>query len=426
MINVEVKDLRARQILDSRGNPTVQVFASGVTDRCVASVPSGASTGKHEALELRDAGRQFGGKGVTKAVGNVNGPIASALTGRSFGSIAECDRRMIELDGTANKSKLGANAILGVSMALSRLLSKSNGLELYKFLSETAATKPAIPVPLLNIINGGVHAGGELALQEFLIVPSGFSRFSDALRAASEIYQQLKSHLKKKYGPFATNIGDEGGFVPPVGKTAEAVEAILESIGEAGYAAGSEIHIAIDAAASEFYKNGTYSIDGLRLDPPQLIDYYQSLISKFPIASIEDPFDEEAFDEFAELNRKIGSKIQIIGDDLYVTNTGRIRTGIEKKSTNAVLIKLNQIGTVSETIESAQLTMHSGMNAVVSHRSGETPDDFIADLATGLGAGQIKTGAPARGERVAKYNRLLEIEMMHPEIPFSSVSFFRK
>jgi len=426
MINVEVKDLEARQILDSRGNPTVQVFASGVTDRCVASVPSGASTGKHEALELRDAGRQFGGKGVTKAVGNVNGPIASALTGRSFGSIAECDRRMIELDGTANKSKLGANAILGVSMALSRLLSKSNGLELYKFLSETAATKPAIPVPLLNIINGGVHAGGELAVQEFLIVPAGFSRFSEALRAASEIYQQLKSHLKKKYGPFATNIGDEGGFVPPVGKTAEAVEAILESIGEAGYAAGSEIHIAIDAAASEFYKNGMYSIDGEKLDPPELIDYYQSLISKFPIASIEDPFDEEAFDEFAELNRKIGSKIQIIGDDLYVTNTGRIRTGIEKKSTNAVLIKLNQIGTVSETIESAQLTMNSGMNAVVSHRSGETPDDFIADLATGLGTGQIKTGAPARGERVAKYNRLLEIEMMHPEIPFSSVSFFRK
>jgi enolase len=426
MTKIEIRALRAMQILDSRGNPTVQVYASDSTDRCVASVPSGASTGRHEALELRDSGSQFGGKGVTRAVGNVNGPIAAALNGRTFGSIAECDRKMIELDGTPNKSKLGANAILGVSMAVSRLLAKSGGLELYRYLSETAATVPAIPVPLFNIINGGVHAGGELAIQEFLIVPSGFERFSDALRAASEIYHQLRSHLRKKYGPFATNIGDEGGFVPPVPRTAEALEAILQSVAEAGYTAGREVHLAIDAAASEFYRDGKYSIDGSKLDPAELIDYYQSLISKFHIASIEDPFDEEAFDEFAELNRKIGSRVQIIGDDLYVTNTERIRIGIEKKSTNAVLIKLNQIGTVSETIESTRLTMHSGMNAVVSHRSGETTDDFMADLATGLGTGQMKAGAPARGERVAKYNRLLEIEMAHPEIPFSSVGFFRK
>ncbi|MCL4346604.1 MAG: phosphopyruvate hydratase [Candidatus Thermoplasmatota archaeon] len=424
MKRIIFEQVRARQIFDSRGNPTIQAYTGDGEITTTASVPSGASTGRHEALELRDGGIEFGGKGVNRAIENVEGPIASSLIHRSFADVREVDLTMIKLDGTPNKSALGANAILSVSMAAARLFSRKNGLELFEYISSVSGRRPSIPVPMLNIINGGVHAGGELAVQEFLIVPSGFKNIFDALRASSEIYQSLKAHLKRKYGPFASNIGDEGGFVPPVKKTEDALQSIVESVTEAGYSPGTDVFLAIDAAASEFYRDGIYVIDGKEMEPAELGDYYISLASKFPIVSIEDPYDEEAFEDFAILNKRIGSKVQLIGDDIYVTNSARIRRGIEMKSSNAVLIKLNQIGTVSETVDSSLLAVNAGMNAVVSHRSGETTDDFIADLAVGLGTGQIKTGAPARGERVAKYNRLMEIASGHPDIPFSSVVFF--
>ncbi len=423
---VTLNKVSAEQILDSRGNPTVQVTASAGKGEFTSQVPSGASTGKHEALELRDGGKAFGGKGVLKAVSNVNGPIAQTVCGAEFSGLREIDSAMILRDGTPNKSALGANAILGVSMATARLISSAADSELFQFISSFSGRKPVMPTPLLNIINGGVHAGGELAVQEFLIVPSGFGTFSDALRCASEIYQQLKTHLRKKYGPFAVNIGDEGGFVPPVSRTDEALDAIMAAISESGYSPGKDVYLALDPAASEFYKGGRYHIDGMDLAPAGLSDHYLSLASKYPIVSVEDPFDQDAFDDFASFCAKSGNKLQIIGDDLYVTNATRIRRGIDKKSTNAVLIKLNQIGTVSETVDSSLLAMEAGMNTVVSHRSGETADDFIADLAVGLGTGQIKTGAPARGERVVKYNRLLEIERKHPELGFAGHSPFSR
>ncbi len=423
---VTLNKVSAEQILDSRGNPTVQVTASAGKGEFTSQVPSGASTGKHEALELRDGGKAFGGKGVLKAVSNVNGPIAETVCGAEFSGLREIDSAMILRDGTPNKSALGANAILGVSMAAARLIWSAADSELFQFISSFSGRKPVMPTPLLNIINGGVHAGGELAVQEFLIVPSGFGTFSDALRCASEIYQQLKTHLKKKYGPFAVNIGDEGGFVPPVSRTDEALDAIMAAISESGYSPGKEVYLALDPAASEFYKGGRYHIDGMDLAPAGLSDHYLSLASKYPIVSVEDPFDQDAFDDFASFCAKSGNKLQIIGDDLYVTNATRIRHGIDKKSTNAVLIKLNQIGTVSETVDSSLLAMEAGMNTVVSHRSGETADDFIADLAVGLGTGQIKTGAPARGERVVKYNRLLEIGRKHPELGFAGHSPFSR
>ena len=422
---VKLSSVRAYQILDSRGNPTVQATVSAGKEEFIAQVPSGASTGKHEALELRDGDKEFGGKGVLKAVSNVNDAIAGTICGKEFSGLREIDSAMIVLDGTPNKSSLGANAILGVSMATARLISSMNSSELFEYLSSFSGRKPIMPVPFLNIINGGVHAGGELAVQVFFVVPSGFARFSDALRCASEIYQQLKTHLKKKFGPFAVNIGDEGGFVPPVSKTADALDAIMAAVTEAGYSPGREVHLAIDAAASEFYRKGKYQIDGMELAPSELSDHYLSLASGYPLISIEDPFDEDAFDDFASFQAAAGNKLQIVGDDLYVTNAARIRMGIEKKCTNAVLIKLNQIGTVSETVDSTLLAMGAGMNTVVSHRSGETADDFIADLAVGLGTGQIKTGAPARGERIIKYNRLLEIERKYPEIGFAGHSVFR-
>lgn len=423
---VKLTSVRADQILDSRGNPTVETWVSGGPGEFRAQVPSGASTGKHEALELRDGGREFGGKGVLRAVSNVNGAIWETICGKEFSGLREIDSAMIMRDGTPNKSALGANAILGVSMASARLISSENGSELFQFLSSFSGRDPVMPVPLLNIINGGVHAGGELAVQEFQIVPSGFVKFSDALRCASEIYQHLKTHLKKKFGPLAVNIGDEGGFAPPVSRTAEALDAITVAISEAGYSPGREVYLAIDAAASEFYRNGKYRMDGMELEPAELSDHYISLASKYPLVSIEDPFDEEAFDDFAAFRAAAGKRLQVIGDDLYATNASRIRLGIEKKSTSAVLIKLNQIGTVSETVDSTLLAMGAGMNTVVSHRSGETADDFIADLAVGTGTGQIKTGAPARGERVVKYNRLLEIERKHPEIGFAGHSVFSR
>lgn len=414
------------QILDSRGNPTVSVHMSDGRHTVNSAVPSGASTGKHEALELRDGGKPFGGKGVTKAVGNINGPIAGALSGMDPKDQATVDRKMIALDGTPNKSSLGANAILGVSMAVSRLAAAQKGEELFTLFSSMVNRKPLLPVPLLNIINGGVHAGGDLAVQEFLIVPAGFKSFTDALRAASEVYHSLRSELKSRYGSISINVGDEGGFAPPIKTTPDALGAITDAISSAGYSPGKEIHLAIDAASSEFFREDSYTLDGRKFSAAELSDYYRSLTKEYPLISIEDPFDEESFDDFAELTKAIGGRVQIIGDDIYVTNPERISRGIKAKSSNAVLIKLNQIGSVTETVESSMMSIEAGLNAVVSHRSGETTDSFIADMSVGLACGQIKTGATARGERVAKYNRLLEIESMHPEIGFAGNSSFAR
>lgn len=414
------------QILDSRGNPTISVTMSDGSNTIAAAVPSGASTGKYEAVELRDGGKKFGGKGVSKAVANVNGPIAKSISGHLPANQEEIDRLMMSADGTPNKSKLGANAILGASMAATRLASIQRGEELFNYFSAALNARPLLPVPLLNIINGGVHAGGYLAVQEFLVVPSGFNSFGDAIAAAAEVYQHLKSELKAKYGPTSINVGDEGGFAPPFRTTSEALSAITDAVVATGYTPGKEIFLAIDAAASEFYKDGLYSIDGKRMSSGELSDHYRSLLSSFRLISLEDPFDEESFEDFSSFTKKVGDGVQIIGDDLYVTNPVRIRRGIEMKSSNAVLIKLNQIGTVTETLESLRLTSSAGFNAVVSHRSGETPDTFIADMAVGAGTGQIKTGAPARGERVAKYNRLLEIENSHPDIRYSGFAPYKK
>ena len=421
-----IATVRGMEILDSRGNPTVSVNMSDGMFTVSAAVPSGASTGKHEALELRDGGKRFGGKGVLKAVQNVNGAIAGAISGFSPLRQTDIDRKMIALDGTPNKASLGANAILGVSMAATRLAAAQKHTELFSYFSGITGNKPLLPVPLLNVINGGVHAGGDLSVQEFLIVPAGFHSLREALTAAAEVYQSLKSELKSKHGASSTNVGDEGGFAPPFKTTIEALGAIRDAIEGAGYLAGKEIFLAIDAASSEFYRDGSYFLDGKRLSVGELTDFYLSIARDFQLISIEDPFDEESFDDFASLTRLAGKKLQIIGDDIYVTNTARIRKGIELKSSNAVLIKLNQIGTVTETLESTKMTMDAGMAAVVSHRSGETTDTFIADMSVGLANGQIKTGAPARGERVAKYNRLLEIEENHPEIPFPGLSAFRR
>ncbi len=421
-----IAEVKGLQILDSRGNPTVRVFMSDGVSTVSASVPSGASTGKHEALELRDGGSMYGGKGVMKAVSNVNTRIAEKLKGMDSADQKGIDEAMIALDGTPNKSNLGANAVLGASMAAARLAAISAGKELYAHFAGSPGRNPILPVPLLNIINGGVHAGGDLAVQEFLIVPAGLPTFSEALRAAAEIYQTLKGRLKSKYPPSATNVGDEGGFAPPMKSTAEALSAIHEAVSAAGYSPGKEVFMAIDAAASEFYRDGSYALDGRRFSAGELSDYYMELANSFPLISIEDPFDEESFADFASFTARTGGKVQVIGDDIYVTNVARISRGIEMKSSNAVLIKLNQIGSVTETLESSLLTMGSGMSAVVSHRSGETTDTFIADMAVGLGNGQIKTGAPARGERAAKYNRLLEIEQREPGIKFAGISSFRR
>lgn len=422
----KIVNVRASEILDSRGNPTVSVNMSDGVFTVNAAVPSGASTGKHEALELRDGGKRFGGKGVGKAVKNVNGAIAAAITGLSPLGQADLDRKMIELDGTPNKSSLGANAILGVSMAATRLAAAQNHMELFSYFSGMTGVKPLLPVPLLNVINGGVHAGGDLSIQEFLIVPAGFHSLREALTAAAEVYQSLKTELKARHGASSTNVGDEGGFAPPFKTTTEALGAIRDAIDGAGYLPGKEIFLAIDAASSEFYRDGSYQLDGKSLSAGELTDYYLSIARDFQLISIEDPFDEESFDDFAGFTRLAGKRLQIIGDDLYVTNPARIRKGIGLKSSNAVLIKLNQIGTVTETLESTRLTRDAGMAAVVSHRSGETTDTFIADMSVGLANGQIKTGAPARGERVAKYNRLLEIEEKHPEIPFPGLTAFHR
>jgi enolase len=407
----EIADLKARQVLDSRGNPTVEVDAwtrDGSKGR--ATVPSGASTGAHEALELRDGDmKRFHGKGVLKAVSNVNNRIRPRIIGKDARNQREIDELMIAVDSTPNKKRLGANAILGVSMAITRVAASSQGKPAYKYLRDLPRYK--LPVPMMNVINGGKHAGNKLAVQEFQIEPVGASSCSEAIRIGDEVYHSLGSVLRAKYGPSAINVGDEGGYAPPLEMTGDALDAILQAVSEAGYDE-SMVHIGIDAASSSFYntKDSTYQLDGNKLSSGELEDYYEELVRKYPLRTLEDPFDEDDYDAFVQITRKIGNRIKIIGDDLYVTNPERIRKGIQKKATNAILIKLNQIGTVTETLDAIKMSKDAGWEVIVSHRSGETEDTFISHLATSQESLFIKTGAPARGERTTKYNELLRIE----------------
>jgi len=417
---MKINSVFSREILDSRGNPTVEVDltisdSSGklFTGRGVA--PSGASTGIHEAIELRDGEKRYLGKGVKKAVSNVNNQIKEKLISLKEGDYnqSEIDNLMIELDGTENKANLGANAIVATSMAFQRALSSLNSIPTYKNIAKLYSNKNKlkIPRPTLNIINGGKHAGGELAIQEFMIVPQ-FDSFTENIRVASEVYHILGKILVKKYGVSARNVGDEGGYAPSIDSAEESFDSILSAIDEAGYK--NEVKLAIDSAASSFYitdgnDKGKYKINGI-MNKEELLEYYIGLTKSYPITFIEDPFDEEDFSSFSELNLKLKGNPMIVGDDLLVTNPERIKIGIEKKSCNALLLKLNQIGTITEAIEAGKMVKEAGWNIIVSHRSGETEDNFIADFSVGIGSDYIKTGAPARGERTSKYNQFLRIE----------------
>ena len=406
---IVIDDIYADEILDSRGNPTVRATVV-LSDGTIASanVPSGASTGINEALELRDKDERFGGKGVLRACENVNTLIANELIGLSPYDQAEIDNIMLELDGTENKSKLGANAILGVSMAVARAAANSLNLPLYRYLGGSNAL--VLPTPMLNIINGGAHADNDVDLQEYMIMPLGFDSFEDALRASSEIYHTLKKLLENDGHP--TALGDEGGFAPNFKNNEEPIEYILKAIEKAGYKPGSEVAIALDAASSEFYKDGKYVLagEGRSLSAEEMVEYYENLINKYPIVSLEDGMAEEDWEGWKILTEKLGNKIQLVGDDIFVTNKKLLKKGNDLGVANSILIKLNQIGTVSETMQTMRLAYRNGFTCVVSHRSGETEDAFIADFAVAMNSGQIKTGAPARGERTAKYNRLLQIE----------------
>lgn len=400
-----IESIHAREILDSRGNPTVEVDIETESGFGRASVPSGASTGTNEALELRDKDRRYLGKGVQKAISNINTEMQDALLGMDVRDQREIDSIMIDLDGTTNKSRLGANAILGVSLACAHAASDSLGISLYRYLGGTNAF--TLPVPTMNVINGGKHAGNELAIQEFMIQPGGARNFSEALRMGAETYHILGSILTKKYGNSAVNVGYEGGYAPPLKNTTGALDALVMAIEEAGY--DKKITIGLDSAATEFYKDGTYKVDGKKLSSGELIDFYSGLVRTYPILSIEDPFEEESFEDFAELTDKLKDTI-IIGDDLFVTNVKRLEKGIKMNAGNALLLKVNQIGTLSEAFDAAQLARKNRFKVVVSHRSAETEDMTIADISVAIGAELIKTGAPARSERNAKYNQLLRIE----------------
>jgi enolase len=405
----QIEHVHARQILDSRGNPTVEVelsLRSGAWGR--AAVPSGASTGEFEATELRDGGSDWMGKGVTRAVENVNGEIATAVRGQDAASQAALDRMLITLDGTPNKSRLGANAILAVSLAAAHAASAEERLPLWRYLGGESAH--VLPVPMMNVINGGAHADNKIDFQEFMVVPVGGGTFAEALKMGDEVFQHLKQNLKDK--GISTTVGDEGGFAPDLESNAEALEVLLEAIGSAGYVPGEQVAIALDPAVSELYKDGGYVLEheGRTLSAEELTGYWEDLAARYPIVSIEDGMDEEDWDGWASLTQRIGNSVQLVGDDLFVTNTERLKRGIDSGVANSILIKVNQIGTLSETLAAIRLARENGYTAVISHRSGETEDVTIADLAVATGAGQIKTGAPSRTDRVAKYNQLLRIE----------------
>ena len=403
-----IERIHARQILDSRGNPTVEVdvaLDTGALGR--AAVPSGASTGEFEATELRDGGDEWGGKGVSRAVHNVNDEIARALTGARATEQGAIDRTLIDLDGTPNKSRLGANAILGVSLAVAKAAAAEAGEPLYLFLGGTAET--TLPVPMMNVLNGGAHADNKVDFQEFMVVPAGAATFEDGLRMGAEIFHALKGVLKSR--GLGTTVGDEGGFAPDLGSNEEALEILMTGIEAAGYEAGKEAFIALDPATSELYDNGAYVLEheGRTLSGEELTDYWAGICDRYPVVSIEDGMDEEDWDGWASLTQRLGDRVQLVGDDLFVTNAERLSRGIEAGVANSVLVKLNQIGTLTETLETIAIARDAGYTTVISHRSGETEDTTIADIAVATGAGQIKTGAPSRSDRVAKYNQLLRI-----------------
>ena len=405
----EIKQVHARQVLDSRGNPTVETevsLASGASGRAI--VPSGASTGEFEAVELRDGGEPFGGKGVTRAVAHVNGEIAEAVRGVDADDQSGLDRRMIDLDGTPNKGRLGANAILGVSLAAAKAAAAEEGMTLWRYLGGEAAH--VLPVPMMNVLNGGAHADNKVDFQEFMIVPVGFPSFSEALRAGTEVFHALKGTLHER--GLGTAVGDEGGFAPDLESNEAALEALMQGIEAAGYEPGAQIAIALDPASSEVFKDGAYELEheGRTLSSEELADYWSQMAERYPIVSIEDGMDEEDWAGWKVLTDRIGGHVQLVGDDLFVTNSQRLGRGIESGVANSILVKVNQIGTLTETLDAIRVAREAGYTAVMSHRSGETEDTTIADLAVATGCGQIKTGAPSRSDRVAKYNQLLRIE----------------
>lgn len=409
MLNTTIVEVFAREILDSRGNPTVEVevvLEDGTFGR--AAVPSGASTGQYEAVELRDGGDRYLGKGVLDAVENVNEVIAPEILGFDVREQIDIDNLMRELDGTKNKGKLGANAILGVSMAVAKAAANATGSHLYNYIGGMNAK--TLPVPMMNILNGGEHADNNVDLQEFMIMPVGAVSFREAMQMGAEVYHNLKKVLQEK--GLGTGVGDEGGFAPDLGSNEEALQVIVEAIKKAGYEPGEDFYIALDPAATEFYKDGKYVLagEGVEKTSAEMIDFYADLIDKYPIISIEDGLAEDDWEGFAEMTERLGDRLQIVGDDLYVTNVERLSRGIEEKSSNSILIKVNQIGSLTETLDTIKMATRAGFTAVVSHRSGETEDVTIADLVVAMNTGQIKTGAPARSERVAKYNQLLRIE----------------
>ena len=427
----QIARIHARQILDSRGNPTIEVEVitqSGFFGR--AAVPSGASTGVHEAVELRDGDKsKYLGKSVENAVNNVNTLINDELTGYDVQDQNGIDAAMIQLDGTENKSKLGANAILGVSLAVARAAAASTGQDLFRYIGGVNAN--TLPVPMMNILNGGSHADNKIDIQEFMIMPVGASSFSEGLRMGAEIFHNLKSVLKKS--GHSTNVGDEGGFAPNLGSNEEAIEVVLEAIKQAGYKPGEDIVIALDAAASEFYNKEKmvyeFESTGQTFTNIQLVDFWKEWADKYPIVSIEDGFDEDDWDGWNALYKAIGDRVQLVGDDLFVTNVKRLQRGIDEGSANSILIKVNQIGTLTETINAVQLATQNQMTSIISHRSGETEDNFIADLAVALNTGQIKTGSASRSDRIAKYNQLLRIEETLGDLakyPGKSFKYYKK
>ncbi len=414
----------AREILDSRGNPTVEVdvhLESGATGR--AAVPSGASTGTHEAVELRDGGARYLGKGVRQAVRNVQERIAPHLLGQEATDQAAVDRLLCELDGTPNKSNLGANAVLATSLAVAKAAASEQGVMLYRYLGGALADR--LPVPLMNVINGGVHADNPLDLQEFLIVPLGAPSFSEALRAGVEVYHHLRAWLRER--GLRTAVGDEGGFAPDLPTAEAALDALAEAITRAGYRLGEEVALALDAAASELYRDGRYHLEGRALSGEQLVRYFEELLDRYPLVSLEDPAAEDDWDTWAALTEALGGRVQLVGDDVFVTNPQRLREGMDRGVANAILVKPNQIGTLTETFAALRTALEGGYAAVLSHRSGETEDATIADLAVASGCGQIKTGAPARSDRTAKYNQLLRIEEeLGPSARFAGRSAFAR
>jgi enolase len=403
-LKYDLLSVKAREILDSRGNPTLEVEVlteSGI--KGCAAVPSGASTGIYEAIELRDGGKRYGGKGVETAINLIKTIIEPKIKGIDVHEQKRIDEIMIKLDGTDNKGKLGGNSLLGVSLACARAAAESENIKLYEYIDRKSSL---LPIPFFNVINGGKHAGNKIDFQEFMIAPTGAKSFREALRIGAEVYQTLKVELQKTYGKTAINVGDEGGFAPPMSKPEEVLECLLNAITEAGYS--EKVKLALDVASSTFYQDGVYTVAGKKYTTDEMIDLYKGLVEKYPIVSIEDPLQEEDYEGFTKITKEI--KVQILGDDIFVTNPKRLRKGIKMKAANALLWKVNQIGTLTEALEAVDIAKSAGYNVMASHRSGDTEDPWVADLSVGIGCGQIKSGAPARGERTAKYNQLLRIE----------------